>query len=119
MKPLIHAKISVKKYGGCVEDYIPLHDFFDDSKQCLPDIRHRALLHNSYGIFLLEKVFGTYITNSEGQQVSVRDVGEDHVIQDMGFIPTVEWWFKNMPIDDRMMGMQTVKRKKGKFEKWD
>ena len=118
MKPLIHAKISVKRFGGIVEDYIPIHDFFDSSKANLPDIRHRAVLHSSYGIYLLEKVFGTYITNSDGKDVSVRDLGEEHVMHDMGFIPTMEWWFKNMPIEDRMMGMQANKRKP-KFETWE
>jgi len=118
MKPLVHAKVSVKKYGGRVEDYIPLHDFFDQTKSCLPDIRHRALLHNSWGIYLLEQVFGTYITNSAGKDISVRDIGEDHVIQDMGFIPTVEWWFKEMPIEKRMMGKQHYIKEK-RFEAWD
>ena len=105
MKPFHHAKISVKRHGGCIEDYIEIHDFFDSSKQCLPDIRHRALLHSAFGIFLVEKVFGTYITNSDGKQIPVRELGEEHVRDDIGgYIPTVEWWFKNMPIEDRMMG---------------
>lgn len=119
MKPLYHATISAKQYGGKLEDYINVHDFFDSSKQCLPDVRHRALLHSSFGIYMLEKVFGTYITNSDGKNVSVRDLGEDHVMQDMGFIPTVEWWFKNMPIEDRMMGAGAVKRMNRKLIKWD
>ena len=104
MKPLIHAQISAKKYGGTVEDYIAIHDFFDSSKATLPDVRHRAILHSSFGIFILERVFGTYITNSDGKKVSVRDLGEEHVYQDMGFIPTPERWFKGMPIEDWMTG---------------
>ena len=112
MKPLIHAKISVKKYGGVVEDYLEIHNFFDSSKAAFPDVRHRAILHSSFGIFLLEKVFGTYITNSEGKDISVRDLGENHVIQDMGFIPTLDRWFRNMPIEDWMMGkMKRVRHK--------
>ena len=113
MKPLIHAKNSVRKWGGCVEDYIPLHDFFDSSKATLPDLRHRAILHSSFGIFLLERVFGTYITNSDGRKVSVRDVGEQHVMEDMGFIPTVERWLRNTPIEEWMFG--TVRKKRSKF----
>lgn len=112
MKPLHHSKISVKQHGGCIEDYQPIHDFFDQTKQCLPDIRHRALLHSSWGIFLVEQVFGAYITNSDGKEVSVRQLGEEHVIQDMGFIPTVEWWFLNTPIEDRMMGKAAQKKLK-------
>lgn len=114
MKPLIHAQISVKKFGGKVEDYIPLHDFFDWSKSTLADVRHRAILHNTFGIFLLEKVFGTYITNSDGKMVSVRDIGEDHVLQDLGTIPTVDQWLKQLPIE-KWMGGQLKKAGSRKF----
>ena len=114
MKPLYHANVSVKKYGGTVEDYMPIHDFFDSSKACLPDVRHRCLLHSSFGIFLVERVFGTYITNSDQKRIPVRDIAEDHVIQDMGYIPTVEKWLKNMPIEDWMFGLEKVKTKKVK-----
>jgi hypothetical protein len=110
MKPLIHAKISVKKYGGVVEDYLPIHDFIDSSKVALPDVRHRAMLHSAWGIFLTEKIFGTYIVNSDNKQVSVRDLAEDHVIQDLGFIPTLEDWLKTMPIEGWMSG--TMKKTK-------
>ncbi len=109
MKPLIHAKISVKKYGGKVEDYIPLHDFFDSSKVAYPNMKHRAILHNSFGIFILERIFGTYITNSDGKMVSVRDIGEDHVMDDLGFIPTVENWLETLPLEGWMSG--TKKRR--------
>lgn len=113
MKPLVHAIISQKKYGGIVEDYMPIHNFFDTSKAALPDVRHRAVLHSAFGIFVLERVFGDYITNSDGVKVSVRDLGEEHVLQDMGFIPTVERWFRNMPIEDWMMG----RAKKSSFKR--
>jgi hypothetical protein len=109
LKPLIHAKISVKKYGGKVEDYIPLHDFFDSSKVAYPNMKHRAILHNSFGIFILERIFGTYITNSDGKMVSVRDIGEDHVMDDLGFIPTVENWLETLPLEGWMSG--TKKRR--------
>lgn len=104
MKPYAHAKNSARKWGGVPEDYQELHDFFDKSKMCLPDVRHRAILHSSFGIFMLERVFGTTITNSEGRKVNVRDVGEDHVIEDLGFIPTPERWLKNLPLEDWMGG---------------
>ncbi len=112
MKPLIHAEISVKKYGGIVEDYMPLHNFFDSSKAAMPDVRHRAVLHSAFGIYLLERVFGDYIVNSNDKKVSVRDVGEDHVMQDLGFIPTVEHWLGNMPIEDWMLGKGKKRRPK-------
>ncbi len=113
MKPFHHAKNSAKKYGGKPEDYQDIHDFFDSSKAAMPDIRHRAILHSAFGIFVLERVFGTTITNSDGRQVCVRDIGEDHVMEDLGFIPTVERWLKNMPIETWMTGER--RKDPGKF----
>lgn len=106
MKPLIHAKISVKKYGGKVEDYLPIHDFIDSSKVAMPDVRHRAMLHSAWGIYLVEQMFGTYLKNSDEKDVSTRDVAEEHVIQDLGFIPTMEDWLKTMPIEGWMSGLE-------------
>lgn len=104
MKPLIHAKISVKQHGGKVEDYMPIHDFIDSSKIAVPDMRHRAMLHSAWGCYLVERLFGAIITNSEGQQVSTRDIAEEHIQQDLGFIPTLEDWLKEMPIKGWMSG---------------
>lgn len=71
MKPYLHAMVSVRKWGGRPEDYLPVHDFLDSSKAHLPDVRHRALLHNSFGIYIAERVFGHNITNANGKLVSV------------------------------------------------
>lgn len=110
MKPFVHAQNSARKYGGVPSDYQAVHDFFDSSKAALPDIRHRALLHSAFGIFLVERVFGTTITNSDGKQISTRQIGEDHVIEDLGFIPTIEHWLRNIPIADWMHGAARGKR---------
>lgn len=90
MKPLFHANKSAKKYGGKAEDYQEIHDWFDQTKAHVADMRHRLMLHNSFGIFLCEQVFGIFITNSEGRKVNVRDIGEDHVLEDLGIIPSLE-----------------------------
>ena len=103
MKPFIHAKNSVRRYGGQIEDYLPIHDFFDSTKAAWADVRHRAVLHSSFGIYLVEKVFGATITNSDGKVVSVRDIGEDHVVEDCGCIPTIEKWLKDLPLEDWML----------------
>lgn len=112
MKPYAHAKNSAKKYGGTPEDYQDVHDFFDSSKSALADVRHRALLHSAWGIFMLERVFGTTITNSEGRRVCVRDLGEDHVLEDLGFIPSAEHWLRNMRIEPWMGGQRRSAAKK-------
>lgn len=92
MKPLVHAKNSVKKHGGVIDDYIDIHSWFDESKAYYADYRHRALRHHSYGIFQCEEEFGLYITNSEGKHIAVRELGEQHVTDDLGCIPSVQDW---------------------------
>lgn len=104
MKPHIHAENSVKKYGGKPEDYIRIHEWFDDTKSHIADHRHRALKHHSQGIFEAEKVFGSTLVNSDDKIVSVRDVGEDHVFEDLGFIPTVQDYMRNMNLQPWMSG---------------
>ena len=58
--PYHHALSSVKKWGGSVDDYLPLHAWFDQSKEILADFRHRALRHHAEGIFMLETLFGSH-----------------------------------------------------------
>lgn len=102
--PYHHALSSVKKWGGCVEDYQPIHDWFDESKSHMADFRHRALRHHSEGIFMAERVFGTTITNSNGRVVPVRFIGEQHVEEDLGRIPTVADWLQNIKVCSWMYG---------------
>jgi len=94
--PYHHALSSVKKHGGIVEDYIKIHDWFDASKEMMGDFRHRALRHHSQGIFEAERVFGHTITNSNGKVIPVRWIGEQHVIEDCGFIPSMQDWFMHI-----------------------
>ena len=70
-----HCLSSVRRWGGRVEDYRALHDWFDQSKAIIADPRHRALRHHAEGIFMLETIFGQTIVNSDGRIVPVR-VGE-------------------------------------------
>lgn len=106
MKPLMHALISVKKFGGVPADYIEIHDWFDQTKAHIADARHRLVLHNAFGIFLCEQVHGEivqmpngsfkrmpYITISTGKQVCVRDIAEQHVLDDLGAIPSLSECF--------------------------
>jgi hypothetical protein len=87
-----HALSSVRKWGGVVEDYLPLHQWFDQSKAILADPRHRALRHHAEGIFMLEALFGATIVNTDGRTVPVRLVGEQHVREDLGSIPSFADW---------------------------
>ncbi len=87
--PLKHAQSSVKKFGGQADDYLPIHNWFDESKAFFVDFRHRALRHHAEGIFLSEKIFGVTIKNSDGKQIPVRYIGEQHVSHNAGCMASV------------------------------
>lgn len=116
MKPFIHSKNSAKAWGGEPEEYQAIHDFIDSSKRCVPDIRHRAILHSAFGCYLVEERFGTTLTLSIGRVISTRDVAEQHILDDLGFIPTMDHWLKHMTIEPWMGGMaRGAKSKVGKI----
>ena len=96
MKAFNHCKSSVKYFGGEEDDYLKIHQWFDESKTHYADIRHRALRHHTEGIFQCENYFGKVITNSSGRKVPVRLIGEQHILEDLGWIPTIKDWFINI-----------------------
>lgn len=52
----------------------------------------------------MEKIFGSLIINSDGVEVSVRDVAETHILEDLGRIPSVSDWVKHMSLEEWMGG---------------
>ena len=104
MKPHIHAKNSANKYGGKPEDYQAIHDQIDVSKSAHASVKHRVVFHSAFGIYIVERIFGALITNSDGARVSVRDVAEDHVLEDLGTIPSLDDWLDNMTLQAWMGG---------------
>ena len=117
--PYHHSLSSVKKFGGQWRDYMSIHNWFDATKAHFPDMRHRALRHHSEGIFWCEQVFGYVITNSDGKEVPTRAIAEQHIKEDIGFIPTIADYLKEMnqagwmfkPGDGRKL-MQEIKEQK-------
>ena len=92
--PYHHSLSSVKKWGGVVADYQHIHDWFDASKAIIADFRHRALRHHAEGIFMAETIFGHTLQIASGRVIPVRWVGEQHVREDLGFIPSFADWAK-------------------------
>jgi len=89
-----HAVSSARKWGGVPDDFLAVHTWFDSSKEILADFRHRALRHHAEGIWLAETIFGVTITLSTGRKVPTRLVGEQHVREDLGFIPSFADWVR-------------------------
>tara|TARA_R110000787_G_scaffold239736_1_gene346026 strand:+ start:2428 stop:2775 length:348 start_codon:yes stop_codon:yes gene_type:complete len=95
--PNIHAKSSVRKWGGLPEDYMQIHDWFDETKSWLGSSSHRMFRHHSEGIFECENKFGKQFKNSDGKTVYTRYVGEQHVKEDCNnYIPSAKEWVKAM-----------------------
>lgn len=133
MKPYLHGNVSVKKWGGIASDYQEIHDFIDLPKSAHPSMKHRAILHNSLSPYICEMIFGhreweffgswwnpfswsqweyvkhPYIINSDGKKVQVRDIAEQHIIDDMGRIPTLSDYLDDMPFYSWLGGLPSKK----------
>lgn len=117
---LFHSQSSAKLFGGLPEDYVPIHKLLDSSKLHLGDWRHRALLHSTFGIFICEQVFGDlYKRPSDGLEVSVRTVATQHIMEDLGAVPTAADWLKEMPIRRWMNGIGAKERRKMQYGSLD
>ena len=91
--PWVHSKSSAKKFGGSPVDYLEIHNWLDETKAWVGHSMHRMFRHHSEGIFECEKRFGMIITNSDGKDVYVRYVAEQHVKEDCNnYIPTAKEW---------------------------
>lgn len=122
---MTHAQSSARRYGGTPEDYLPIHDLMDSSKSAFPDNRHRALTHNNWFFFIVERIFGHEIpltctggagaiecpvlagedfecfncggTGKHGT-AKTRYICEQHVLEDFGnkYIPTASDYLEGM-----------------------
>ena len=144
-----HAMSSAKKFGGEPDDYLAIHEFFDQFKNQDWHFAHRVVLHHTGGIEIAEQVFGAYIRvktrarkekkdlseereeitmtisalenlepnqtnlsilmslqkklqdivmreNFHTKSIPVRWIGEQHMKEDFGFVPTPADWTKSL-----------------------
>jgi hypothetical protein len=93
--PYHHALSSERKFGHPAALYLPIHQWFDETKAHVADFRHRALRHHTLGIFEAERIFGVIVP---GTNTPTRFVGEQHVREDCaGLIPTPQDWLAQIP----------------------
>lgn len=103
--PLIHSKSSVKRWGGTVEDYLPIHELLDSPKATMNNNTSRMLTHNIWFCYhIIPKIFGYNITNSDGKSVDTVDIAMLHVSEDFRHkgIPTVQDYLENMVVQSWM-----------------
>lgn len=103
--PEIHAKSSVKRWGGKIEDYIGIHELLDSPKETMNNNTSRMLTHNVWFCYkIIPKIFGYNITNSDGKSVDTIDIAMLHVAEDfrMKFVPTVQDYLKHLDVQPWM-----------------
>ena len=91
-----HCVSSAQKFGGQPEDYLEVHRYLDRFKAAMPDFRHRAMTHHSEGIWEAIRFFGDTITISTGAKVPVKAICERHIKEDLGRIPTLSDWLRQI-----------------------
>jgi len=116
MKPLQHAQISQKTYGGSWTDYIEIHNFLDSSKAACAHSKHRFLLHHREGIELGVRFFGETFTNSENKTIETRRLLTDHLIEDVGRVVKVEDWARDLLPDRGDSFYKFLAKKRGQIE---
>ena len=93
MHPYHHAVSSAKIFGGRWEDYAPVHHWFDATKISMPHFLHRALRHHKEGISEASRIFKPI------NGISIEAIGNQHMQEDCGLIPSASDWFKGHHID--------------------
>lgn len=79
----------------------------DSSKLFLADWRHRALLHNTFGIHVFEQLLGpAFKRESDGAYVCTRTVLSQHIMEDLGAIPSPGEFLREMPLKSWMAGIR-------------
>lgn len=118
--PLIHSKSSVKRWGGKVEDYLPLHILLDSPKSTMNNNTSRMMTHNTWFIYeIIPKVFGYNIVNSDGRSVDTVDIARMHVAEDFRFkgVPTPQDYLQHMEIQPWMNnGIREIPSEESKKE---
>ena len=110
MTPVKHAQSSARKWGGNWQDYVAIHDWFDETKSFTGDWTHRALRHHSAGIQWAIEKFGHALTNSSGHIIPIKLIAEQHINEDCGFIPTPKDYLNSL-IKNPERWMLTVGKK--------
>ena len=103
--PLIHSKSSTKRWGGKVEDYMPIHELLDSPKVCMNNNTARSMTHNTWFAYtIIPKIFGYTIINSDGKSVDTVDIAMLHIAEDYRhlFVPTPQDFLKNMTLQPWM-----------------
>jgi hypothetical protein len=96
------AEATAHRFGGQPEDYIAIHEWFDEAADGNDEDRFRLLAHRHCAeeIFGAERLFGHGLYNSDDRWVPVRYVAELHIKSRLRFplIPNRADWLRGVPV---------------------
>lgn len=96
MKPLQHAQITARRYGGRWQDWIGIHNWIDRSKALFPGMRHRMFLHSDFGEWLTVRIHGDAIEAEDRTTVTTPDLFRDHQVEDLGRVVKLSEWLREI-----------------------
>lgn len=105
MNPYRHSQSSVNRWGGSIEDYLPIHELIDSPKASMNNNAARALTHNTWFAYtIVPRIFGYNIKNSAGKSVDVVDIAMLHIAEDfmMRFVPTAQDYLQHLEVQPWM-----------------
>lgn len=111
--PYFHALSSRRKWGGTVDEYLPLHQYFDQTKSALADCRHRLFLHNPWGALLLNQQFSDAWVPEQHHGVTLDMISQQHITEDYSRLVSVEECVARMQVNLRRPPQTYFDRKVG------
>jgi hypothetical protein len=103
--PFRHAESSARKFGGKAEYYLPIHNWFGESKASFPTSAIELCVITPR-VFFSQRNFGVTVVNSDRKEIPVRYVGEQHVREDLGRIPAAQDWLLQIKPQRWMYGQR-------------
>lgn len=100
---IMHCQLSAQTFGGLPSDYLILHEEMNQVRKVLPDELGLCVLHNAWGISLIERIIGPTLTRpSDEIVISTRQILEMHVTSDLGYIPTMQESIEHVELEGWM-----------------
>lgn len=89
------ARRAVSRFGGTVDDHLPLHAWFLETAAWADGPRHLAFRHHAFGAFEAEERFGPAI-GWDGGSIATRIAAEIHIRHVLGRVPPASSWLRRI-----------------------
>lgn len=104
------AAVSVKRFGGTIDTWLPLHNWFLATSAWTMGHEHLLFRHHAYGVFEAEARFGPVILRDDGQGVPTRVAAERHVQEVIGHVPPATEYLRRIKGERWMLQANSPRR---------